>query len=301
MPRLRRRPLLLHACFVLASVIRILAQDSVPDSDDYILRNWEAEDGLPSNRVLDITQTPDGYLWLATPGGLTRFDGVRFTTFPKGTASGLESDRVHAVFTDREGSLWVGLERGGVARKTGDRFQVVVPLAPDTTPTGWTTSFAQDAFGAVWFGYEAPLKVVRWQEGRLTVYSSADGLLDRKGKGGAHSNAVESTADGTIWYANSDGCGPFDGKRFQPIDPTGGPWPHLASARDGGMWANRGNQLMHYAPNGSAKTMADLDTLSVQAMMEDSSGNLWVGTRNAGVRRFRDGTWENVPVAGGGA
>ena len=298
MLRLSRRFLILRVYFVSLGLIRVLARQDVPVSDDYILRTWEIEDGLPSNRVLDITQTPEGYLWLATPDGLARFDGVRFTPILKGAASGLESNRVHAVFTDREGALWAGLERGGVARKVGNRFQVVVPLAPETTPTEWTSSFAQDASGAVWFGYETPRKVVRWLDGRLTAFSSEDGLMDRKG--GAHSNVVESTTKGTIWYSNSDGCGPFDGKRFQSIDPAGGGWPHLAPAKDGGMWANRGKQLVRYAPDGSAKTMADLGTFSVQVMMEDSTGNLWVGTRNAGLLRFRDGNWENVPIAGGG-
>lgn len=297
MPRLRRCFLFLFVYLGWGGWIQVLALENVPVSDDYILRTWEIEDGLPSNRVLGITQTPEGYLWLATQGGLTRFDGVRFTPFPKGAASGLEFDRVHAVFTDRDGGLWVGLDRGGVARKIGNRFQVVVPMAPDSTPTAWTTSFAQDASGAVWFGYEAPVKVIRWQDGQLTVFSSADGLRNRNGS--SHGTTVRATADGTIWYANSDGYGPFDGKRFQSIDSEGGPWPHPAPARDGGMWVNRGKELVHYAADGSVKTVADLGTLSLQVMMEDSSGNLWVGTGNTGLLRFRDGAWENVPITGG--
>ena len=297
MPRLSRRFLLLCVYLVSSGLIQALTPENAPVSDDYILRTWEVGDGLPSNRVLDITQTPDGYLWLATPGGLTRFDGVRFTAFPKGTASGLESERVHSVFTDREGTLWVGLARGGVARKIGNRFQVVVPVAPDSAPTEWTTSFAQDASGAVWFGCEAPVKVTRWQDGRLTVYAFADGLMSRGS--GTHQTMVRAMADGTIWYANSDGCGPFDGNRFQSIDLAGGSWPRLAPARDGGMWASRGHRLVRYSPDGSAKAVADLSALSVHVMMDDSVGNLWVGTSNAGLLRFRGGKWEKVPIAGG--
>ena len=65
------------------------------------------------------------------------------------------------------------------------------------------------------------------------------------------------------------------------------------------MWVNRDKQLVHYAADGSVKTVADLGTLSVQVMMEDSSGNLWVGTGNTGLLRFRDGAWEKVPITGG--
>ena len=269
--------------------------DAIPVSDDYILRTWGMEEGLPSNRVTSLTQTPDGYLWVATLGGLTRFDGVRFTTFHAENTPGLESDRVHALFTARDGNLWVGLDRRGVARRVGDRFHVIAPLAP--LMTGWTTSFAQDASGAVWFGYEDPIKVSRWADGQLTDYSRQDGLAVGNGK--AHDNEVASTANGTIWYANTTGCGPFDGKRFQSIDPAGGRYVHLARAGDGGMWATRGTRLVRYHPDGSQETVADLGALSVHMMMEDSSGTLWLGTRNAGLIRFRNGVLAKVPVEGG--
>jgi ligand-binding sensor domain-containing protein len=32
--------------------------------------------------VSEITQTVDGYLWLGTPNGLQRFDGVKFDYLP---------------------------------------------------------------------------------------------------------------------------------------------------------------------------------------------------------------------------
>ncbi|MBW8781369.1 MAG: hypothetical protein JF599_05735 [Verrucomicrobia bacterium] len=273
----------------------VVEADAIPVSADYILRTWGMEEGLPSNRVTSLTQTPDGYLWVATLGGLTRFDGVRFTTFQAENTPGLESDRVHALFTARDGSLWVGLDRRGVARRVGDRFHVIAPLTP--LMTGWTTSFAQDASGAVWFGYEDPIRVSRWVEGQLIAYSERDGLA--VAEGGAHDNEVASTANGTIWHGNTAGCGPFDGKRFQSIDPAGGGGGHLARAGDGGMWAKRGDRLVRYHPDGSQETVADLSALPVHVMMEDSSGTLWVGTSNAGLMRFRDGNWARVPVEGG--
>ena len=37
---------------------------------------WTTDDGLPQNSVNDILQTRDSYIWLATYGGLVRFDGA---------------------------------------------------------------------------------------------------------------------------------------------------------------------------------------------------------------------------------
>src|SRR6266581_4418304 len=114
--------------------------DAVPLSSEYVLRVWETDDGLPQNTITGIAQTPDGYLWLATQGGLARFDGVRFTSFSKGATPGLESSYARAVATDRTGALWIGQERGGVARLRDGHFETIVPVAPPTAQTRWAGS-----------------------------------------------------------------------------------------------------------------------------------------------------------------
>ena len=49
-----------------------------PAHAQYRFDYWTTDNGLPQNQVSAITQTPDGYLWLATNDGLVRYDGVRF-------------------------------------------------------------------------------------------------------------------------------------------------------------------------------------------------------------------------------
>lgn len=39
-------------------------------------RSLQVDEGLPSNQVLDLEQDAGGFLWLATPEGLARFDGL---------------------------------------------------------------------------------------------------------------------------------------------------------------------------------------------------------------------------------
>lgn len=50
---------------------------SAPASTQSRFDSWTTENGLPQNSILDILQTHDGYLWLATEGGPVRFDGAR--------------------------------------------------------------------------------------------------------------------------------------------------------------------------------------------------------------------------------
>ncbi|MBI4429445.1 MAG: hypothetical protein HY562_10045 [Ignavibacteriales bacterium] len=47
----------------------------------YVIKQWNAEHGLPQSSPRCITQTHDGYLWVGTWNGLARFDGVRMTVF----------------------------------------------------------------------------------------------------------------------------------------------------------------------------------------------------------------------------
>src|SRR6185295_575972 len=39
--------------------------------------SWTAKDGVPAD-IRSLAQTTDGYLWIGTPTGLVRFDGVQF-------------------------------------------------------------------------------------------------------------------------------------------------------------------------------------------------------------------------------
>src|SRR5262245_49637999 len=92
--------------------VESLSANGLPLCEDYVLRTWELDDGLPSNHVFDIAQTPDGYLWVTTWSGLVRFDGVRFSPFFKEGFPGMES-RARTVFAARDGALWIGLDGGG--------------------------------------------------------------------------------------------------------------------------------------------------------------------------------------------
>lgn len=268
------------------------AAESIPVSEDYVLRTWEVDEGLPNNSISSIAQTPDGYLWLTTGSGLTRFDGVRFTPFPKEATPGLASNRMSPVFADREGALWIGLERGGVSRMAGGRFETIIPLAPSGAVTTWTNSFAQDAAGAVWFGLSPDRRVFRWHAGVLSAFSGGEGV----GPGG--NTTVYADASGKIWVTTTEGgCGVFDGTRFQPVDNQGGVWPVLAPARDGGMWAFRGQHLLHYQADGAAKVVSESVDLLASVLHEDSTGDLWMGTKNQGLFRFHGGQFMRVPTS----
>src|SRR3954471_16963746 len=53
---------------------------------------WRVQDGIVA-RSAAITQSTDGYVWLAVSGGLMRFDGVRFVPWQPPEGQKLPSRR----------------------------------------------------------------------------------------------------------------------------------------------------------------------------------------------------------------
>src|SRR5919112_4239954 len=52
-----------------------------PGGRQYQLDAWRAQDGVRLAFTSNLVQTREGYLWLSTQSGLTRFDGFRFRVF----------------------------------------------------------------------------------------------------------------------------------------------------------------------------------------------------------------------------
>lgn len=62
-------------------LLEIPARDPLLLPKEYVIQKGGEEEAFPHSRVNDITQTPDGYLWLSTEQGLVRFDGNQFKIF----------------------------------------------------------------------------------------------------------------------------------------------------------------------------------------------------------------------------
>ena len=173
----RRLARLLVAGFVAATLVDPVpaaALDAERGLDELIVDHWTTDRGLPQNSVNALLETRDGYLWIATFGGLARFDGVRFRVFDGEAGNGLPSSRILSLLEDRAGRLWVGTQDAGVALRDGDRF--VDPL-PERLPSPVVWCFAEDREGAIWIGTEEG--VVRFADGRLERFGPEQGLPGR--------------------------------------------------------------------------------------------------------------------------
>jgi ligand-binding sensor domain-containing protein len=71
------RHAILALAILLASCRCAIALDPSLDISQYAHTAWRVSEGFSKGPIYSIAQMPDGYLWLGTEAGLSRFDGVR--------------------------------------------------------------------------------------------------------------------------------------------------------------------------------------------------------------------------------
>src|ERR1700722_11410962 len=137
---------------------------------EFTVDQWTTVDGLPQNSVNAVAQTPDGYIWVGTFGGLARFDGIRFDAAERVDAAGRHVDRVLSLAVAPDSSLWIGTENGLLQYRTG-RFRYF--SQSDGLPDHEIHALLFDHSGALWIGTEHG-GVARYASGRFVTFNQAD-------------------------------------------------------------------------------------------------------------------------------
>ena len=76
----------------------------------HVWTSFRQEDGLAHNVVTAVVQTPDGAMWFATLGGVSRYDGRSWKKF--GIEDGLPGNVVQDLVAAPDGALWAAVGRG---------------------------------------------------------------------------------------------------------------------------------------------------------------------------------------------
>lgn len=100
--------LLFTTLFIFCSTSK--SQKIVQAGKEYNFTRYSTEDGLLDNNVFKTYQSSNGFIWICTPKGVSRFDGVNFKTYSK--KEGLPTSLVFSVCEDNNGGIWFGTGKG---------------------------------------------------------------------------------------------------------------------------------------------------------------------------------------------
>jgi ligand-binding sensor domain-containing protein len=83
-------------------------------------KEFNVDNGLPSNTVRCVFKDSKGLIWIGTQSGLVRYDGKNFFVFDEST--GLVANEVWSIVEDGFGNLWLGTYGKGVVKYNGKSF-----------------------------------------------------------------------------------------------------------------------------------------------------------------------------------
>ena len=220
--------------------------------DNLRFERFTINQGLASDRVYSITQDNRGYIWLATDGGVSRYDGYDFSNYrnyPSDPAS-LTDNFVHVVYTDSRGDIWVGtrygLNRFVPATDNFERFYHS-PGDPNSLPHSSVHSIYESVSGHLWMGTENGLAEYDRESGRFISEWEVDGAS---------------------------------------VSLRGSMVTTIAGDENGNLWIGTNNRgLVAYQPDENIMRFMNVDpsitvpfpSVNISRIMVDSNGELWIG------------------------
>lgn len=286
----------------------------------YSFKQYGQDQGLNNLDVSCMMQDRAGFLWVATEGGLFRYDGHQFRAYS--TAQGLPSAQVMALHQTADGVIWAGTSEG-LARLLGETFERVpiearrvgsilsdargnlyagsaaglwvAPAAPGgrhqfvlhTNPAGQGSivgGMALDASGRLWYGCGTSL--CTFEAGRVSA-------VNTPGVPRALYRGLLFDARGSLWARSIEYLIelPRGESGFQRRDdglPLGGRNPGAFMDRDGEVYVPTSQGLARRAGNGWAmiRRINGLPRSAVDYFLQDREGSVWIALDGGGLVRW---------------
>lgn len=281
----------------------------------YNFEQYDIQNGLVQSQVTGITQDKQNRLWIATLGGLSRFNGTEFTNLSK--TDGLNSNFILSIAFSRDGHLLIGTDRGLSIYKSDSLYNykgakvwteglsisasgnmyglsernLVKIDGIKTTPiylTGDTsemvTAIKTDDTGKTWAAvYKHGLY---YQEGnqwhKKTLGKKADELI-------INNLLIDNFTKDKIWLLTTDGLyTAYNGEIKRAYAETIKKVTAMSQDEEGNIWlgTNRGawliadGKLIHFnAKNGFTDNV-------VNRIFRDKENNIWLGTDGSGIYKY---------------
>lgn len=271
---LRRSTILVLLALHLTAAVANAQQLTRTNLSGFVHAWWKEREGLPGAAIYGITQTDDGYLWLATTTGLMRFDGHRFVRWtPFGQPDAIVGS-VTGLSKSRDGSLWVGFNNGRLARIADGK-----PIyTPDAQSPGNVRGIRSASDGSVWV-FNEPMGLRRLVKGVWQNFEN-DPVANRI-------HGVWEDSKHRIWAGTENGAALWDESRgrFEIAGAIGKEIFVMGEDSEGRIIAVSPQAFDIVDGPGRGSSVAFPQRIFPATMHVDRSDHAWVGTIGAGLYR----------------
>ena len=263
----------------------------------YLFQRFNVSHGLSSNYVNDLTQDRMGCIWIASEGGVTRFDGSRMKSFTSSNSL-LPNNEVSTILADTaRNQVWVGTRRGGLCLFDASTYSMELFTAEQGMLENHVCHLEMAADGGVWVTHRTGIDHLNpdtRQFERLT-YASGKELE-------GEFNCVIDDHNGHLYVGTrASGLSIVDLQKqtvtnFRHREGDASSLPHdqvlcLFIDRSGRVWVGTSNGLALFHPQSGTFTAFLTGTHSDQRLLgnqvndigQSTDGTLWVCTHRGGV------------------
>ena len=270
------------------SILCIFVVSLIASGQSYHFQNYNVKDGLSQSNVTCGVQSDEGYLWLGTDGGVSKFDGKNFLNYS--ISSGFIENNASALFQDSEGIIWVGHQNGGISTIEGTK---IVGYS-DTILSKNITKIIEDQQGNIWICTlgDGVVKITSKKDKRYIRYKGKEGLSD------FIFNAFVNE-QGEIWFVTDVGIkridreGKFEFYKIDKLPPF--QITSVIQTKQKELWIGT-YQGGVYRYNIQTKELVSYTQSSglksnwISSLYESKSGVIWVGTWGGGISQItKDG------------
>lgn len=229
---------------------------------EFTFRHYSVKDGLSSNAVISLVQDRQGLIWMGTADGLNSFDGRNFRQYPLPDKKA--SCTINCIVEASDGMLWLGTD-DGVYSFDGKDFRRIGDYQGVQAPNSIVMSMDEDHDGNIWISTRGQ-GVFRYTPATGAI---ANYLSDIESP---NIEVVYVDSNNIVWAA--------------PVH--GSPALYVLNHAEGVFTPAK----MNYKGCGEDR---------ICAIVEDFSGNMWMGTWNSGLYCYDTATKDVAPYVGDGS
>ncbi len=261
---------------------------------DFTVTRWTKDNGLPDNSVTCLLRTRDGFLWIGTGNGLTRFDGLNFEPVNLAPRHGSLAKEITALCQDEWNRLWIGTREDGLwCLDSGVASQFNPPQGLNSASV---TCIAGDQAGGLWVGTTNGLSYFRGTN--VMTFTVAQGLPSDT------ISSVHVSGTNLVLITTRNGMCQFKDGRLSPLEFQGdspgesAEMIGLYNDQSGNLWAFGDTYLVNLNDGKRFNYFRSGDTSSLRiwCSCEGRDGQLWIGTSGQGVFSFAEGRFRPLSV-----